>query len=138
MKIVLRKENTAAIFGNERVCVSQLAARIVQLEAGPAREPNRGDAAVIEGGGEFIEARDAFSAGRNQVVNGDVKDEGSLAQKVLRYASFHLSGDCGKPRSGWKKRLARLTKGPPNGKRAGIPARFAASLAEMAKVAVYI
>jgi len=80
VKIVLRKENAAAIFSDERMRVGQLTARIVHLEACAACEPDCGNAAVVEGGGEFVEARYAFSLWRNQAVNSDVKDKGSLVQ----------------------------------------------------------
>jgi len=72
MKIVFGEENPAAIFGDERVSVGQLAAGIIHLEAGAAGEPDCRDAAMIEGGGELVESWNALSIGRDQVVNGDV------------------------------------------------------------------
>jgi len=47
---------------------------------------------MIKGGGEFVESRDAFSSGGDEVVDCDVQDERSLMQAILRFASFHLNG----------------------------------------------
>jgi hypothetical protein len=74
--------------------VREFAARRIHLKAGAAGEPDRGNAAVIKGGGEFVETRYTFSVSGNQVVDGDVQDERSLMQTVLRCACFHLSGVC--------------------------------------------
>jgi hypothetical protein len=95
VKVVFRKENTAAIFGNERVGVSQLAPGFIQLEAGAASKPDGRNAAMIEGGSEFVKTRNAFPPGGYQVVDGDVQDERSVMQTVLRSASFHLNGVSG-------------------------------------------
>jgi hypothetical protein len=77
------------------VGVSELAARFIQLEAGAASKPDGRNAAMIEGCRKFVEARNAFPAGRDEVVNRDVQDERSVMQTVLRYASFHLNGVSG-------------------------------------------
>jgi hypothetical protein len=46
---------------------------------------------VVKGGREFVETRYTFSVSGNQVVDGDVQDERSLMQTVLRCACLHLS-----------------------------------------------
>jgi hypothetical protein len=66
------------------------------LEAGAASKPDGRDAAMIKGGREFVEARNAFPAGGNEVVDRDVQDKRCVMQTVLRYVSFHLNGVLGK------------------------------------------
>jgi hypothetical protein len=66
--------------------MSQLAARLIHLESSATREPNCRNASVIQCGGKFVESGDAFSAWRNQVVDRDVQNEGSLVQTALRFA----------------------------------------------------
>jgi len=94
VEIAFGKEYSGAILGDKRVGVRELAARRIRLKAGAAGEPDCGNAAVIKGGGEFVETRHTLSVSGYQVVNGEVQDERSLMQTVLRSASFHLSGVC--------------------------------------------
>jgi len=84
VKIVFRKENTAAVLGYKRVRMRQLAPWFIHLQACPASKEYGGNTAVVESGGEFGEAGYAFAVGGNQVVHGDVKDEGSVMQSGLR------------------------------------------------------
>ena len=107
MKVIFREENPAAIFSDERVRVGQLTAGIVQLQAGAAREPDGRNAAVVQGGSQFVEARYAFSVGRNQAVHRDVKNKGSLLQEVLRRSRIYLSGDYDGAPKVCKKSLGR-------------------------------
>ncbi len=93
VKIVFWEEDPTAVFCDKRVVVSELTAGIIHLEAGAAGEQHGRDTVVIEGGREFVESSDHFASSGNQVIDGDVQDEGSLTQTVLRASRFHLSGD---------------------------------------------
>ena len=93
VKIVFREEDPAAAFSDKRVIVGEFTAGIIHLEAGAAGDQHGGDAVVIQGGREFVESGNHLPSCGNQVINGDVQDEGSLVQTVLRYSRLHLSGD---------------------------------------------
>jgi hypothetical protein len=72
LKTTLGKKDATTILGDEWVGMRQLAAGLVYLEASTAGEPHCGDAVVIEGGSEFVEARGALSRCWKQVINRDV------------------------------------------------------------------
>ena len=72
MEIVLGQKDGAAIFGDEGMGVGVFAAGFVELQARAASEPDGGNGLVIEAGGEFVEARVAFSFEGNEFINGDV------------------------------------------------------------------
>jgi hypothetical protein len=88
VEIIFRKKDSAPIFRDEGVVVSQLSAGLIHLEASAAGKPNGRNAAVIERSGELVESGNAFSVGRNEVVNRDVQNEGSLMQTILRFTRF--------------------------------------------------
>jgi len=54
MKIIFREENPATVFSDERVRVGQFAPGIIHLQASAARKPDGRNAAVVEGGSEFV------------------------------------------------------------------------------------
>ena len=84
MKIVLRQIDSAPVFCNERMRVSQLSAWFVELQARAAGQPNGRYSFVVERGGEFIKAGGAFAVLRKQAINGYVENAGRLAQANLR------------------------------------------------------
>jgi len=93
VKIVFREEDPAAVFSDKRVIVGEFTAGIIHLEASAAGDQHGRDAVVIQGGCEFVESGNHLPPSGNQVIDGDVQDEGSLMQTVLRCSRFHLSGD---------------------------------------------
>jgi len=84
VEIAFRHANDAAVLGNEGMLVAETAARLVELEARAPGEPDGGNAGMIEGGGELVEARNALAARGDERIYGNVKDAGSLAQARLR------------------------------------------------------
>jgi hypothetical protein len=143
MEVVFRQENTAAVFGDKWVCMGELSAGFIHLEARPARQKHRRNAAMIESGRKFVEPWDGLSMRRNQVVDSDIENEGSLAQKALRLFERSILAEIAwNPWIACKKTLeATVTRGEK--KKAGrnpCPLCAAASLAESAEraaVAVY-
>jgi hypothetical protein len=84
VEIAFGQVDAATVFGDEGMLVAEATARLVELEARAAGEPDRGDAGMIEGSGELVEARNAPAARGDERINGDVKNAGSLAQTRLR------------------------------------------------------
>ncbi|PYT54613.1 MAG: hypothetical protein DMG43_05650 [Acidobacteria bacterium] len=64
--------------------VAMFAAGIVKLETRAGGQPDSGDASVVQGRSEFVEAMDGTTPLGNQRVDGDVEDTGCLAQVQLR------------------------------------------------------
>ena len=95
MEIAFRKKDATAFFRDERVGVSELSARFIQLETSPARKPNRGNTGVIKSSRELVEPRNEASTSWDEAVNGDVQDEGSVVQGGLRNGASILAENQG-------------------------------------------
>ena len=87
MEIVFGKIDAAPVLANEWVSVAQLSPRLVELEAGTTGKPHGGNSGVVERRTKFIEAGDAFSALRNQLVDRYIENAGGVVQ-----ANLPLSG----------------------------------------------
>jgi hypothetical protein len=119
MEIVLWQENSAAFLCDKGMGMSELAAWFVQLEASAAGQPNGRDGGVLEGGDEFLEAKNRPSTRRKEIINSEVDDSGGLAQTGLPTEALILAELPGTPET-----LSEIRK------RAGCPARFALAPAE--------
>lgn len=133
MEIAFRKKDATAIFRDERVGVSELSARFIQMETGTAGKPNGGNTGVIESSRELVEPRHEASAGWDKAVNGDVQDEGSVVQAGLRNAASILAEIQGQAGNAFIKQGGEGEAEVEKTKRAGIPARFASLKAETAE-----
>jgi hypothetical protein len=84
VEIVLGQVDSAAVFGDERMSMPVFAACLVELQPRATGEPHSGNARMIERGCEFVQTSQTLPAGRNEFVNGNIKNVGSLAQIGLR------------------------------------------------------
>src|SRR5207245_7554923 len=84
VEIILGEVNCAAILGDEGMRVAMFAAGIVKLETGAGGQPDSGDASVVQGRSEFVEAMGGTTRFGNQRVCGDVEGTGWLAQAQRR------------------------------------------------------
>jgi hypothetical protein len=84
MKIVFGEVNTTSVLGDKRVRMAQFSARLIELQAGAARQPYSRYSLVIQGGRELIEAGNALSVLRKKGVDRYVENAGGLAQTILR------------------------------------------------------
>lgn len=91
MKVVFGQKYPAAVFCDERMCVRELAARVIQLEPISGGHPDSRNAVMIERSRELIKTGYDVPMRRNKVVNGHVQNEGSLAQAALRGACSILT-----------------------------------------------
>ncbi len=87
MEIVFGKIDAASVLANKWMSVAQLSARLVELEARATGKPDGWNSGLVERRSEFIEASDAFSALRNEVVDRYIENAGGLVQ-----ANLPLSG----------------------------------------------
>ena len=91
MKVVLRQIDAASVLRNEGVGMAQLSPRLVELQPRPARQPDSRDPFMVQRSRKFIKPGNGFPALREQGINRNVENAGSLAQASSKTETLILA-----------------------------------------------